>query len=104
MNTLLTFHDTIGWNIEPADGFADNPHPCAHAYSVLELSTPRNTTVPPPPSTNCVPDTRIPLSPPPPELAVTALVFADIADPDPPALLAVTTTSIVSPTSDACSV
>jgi hypothetical protein len=31
---------------------------------------------------------------------VTAPVLAEVAEPDPPLLLAVTTTSIVSPTSD----
>ena len=74
-------------------------------YSVPERSTPCNTTGLPDPVTNCVPETRIPLSAPPAggvdgggeEAAATAVVWPDVADAEPPAFVALTTTSSVSP-------
>jgi hypothetical protein len=44
------------------------------------------------------------VEPPPLDPLVTAAVAAELADPDPPALVAVTTERIVLPTSLACSV
>jgi hypothetical protein len=95
----LIFHDGIGANSELPDGPSVIPHPSEHAYSVPDRSTPRNTTTLPLPSNNLLPDTCKPDGGG--EDAATVAVLADVAVPDPPAFVAVTTTSIVSPTSEA---
>jgi hypothetical protein len=66
-------------------------------YSVPDRSTPRNTTVLPLASSNLFPDTCKPDDDDP---AVTVAVLADAAEPDPAAFVALTTTSILSPTSE----
>ena len=102
MNTELIFHDIIGENSELPDGPSVIPFPCAHMYSVPARSTPRNTTVLPFPSSNLFPDTCRPVGGGGGDEAVTVAVLAEVAWPEPLALVAVTTTSIVSPTSEDC--